>query len=69
MIKAKSKLNYTRIVQGMLIKDLAEKAGISPQGMGQILKGTYSPSPKTAQKICEVLGQPFEEIFEVCEDD
>lgn len=42
---------------------LAIRAGISSGYISQIMCGTRYPSPKVRQKILDVLGMDFDEVF------
>ena len=54
-----------RIKRNLHIQELAKLVGVSPQAMGQMIKGSLDPSVKTAHKIAEALRMGFDELFTV----
>jgi DNA-binding XRE family transcriptional regulator len=66
-IIVKPKLTATRLKNGMSIRSLAKKAGINPTTVFKVSAGKCNATPTTAKKICEALGEKFDELFEVKE--
>nr|WP_120492125.1 helix-turn-helix transcriptional regulator [Corynebacterium lactis] len=57
---------YRRWVE-MSQADLAAAVGVSRQTIANIERGNYSPSVYLALRICKVLGETVEEIFDSAE--
>lgn len=49
--------------EGMLLKDLAEKAGISMEALRNIRKGISVPKPATVGRIAKALNVNVQEII------
>lgn len=56
-------INVIRKKQKIFLKDVAEKAGISPSMLSQIEKGNANPSLKTIKAIANVLNVPIFKLF------
>ena len=67
VILAKKELRGYRIRAGFSIEGLAREAGVNPATISYIENGKRNPSPATAKKICDALGQPFDVLFEIRE--
>lgn len=52
-----------RLLQGLNMKALAKKAGVSPATISNIEHSMRPVYPANAKKICEALGKPFDELF------
>lgn len=68
MLKIKTdifKLQEYRIRKGFGCPKLAAEVGISRQAMKDIEKGRFNPKPETAQKIVDVLGIKFDDVFSI----
>lgn len=63
IIANKPNAEYVRLKNGFNYTDLADRVGITRQGLRLIFKGETGAAPQTAKKICEVLNCDFEEIF------
>lgn len=48
----------------MTQQDLADQVGVTRQTINAIEGGKYSPSLEVAFKIAQVLGEPFESVFQ-----
>lgn len=59
-----------RIRQGLSVNSLAKKAGLSPAAVSKIERGvSRSIRPLSAQKLCNALGMPFDDLFTIEEMD
>lgn len=67
-IYAKKDMVRYRLIAGFSIEELAQKAGVNQATISYIENQKRSPSPATAKKICEALGQPFNILFEIKEE-
>lgn len=68
VIKAKAGLKKARIIAGLSMSGLAQKTRLNQATISYIESGKRNPSPATAKKICDVLKQPFENLFELKEE-
>lgn len=57
------KLEIAMAEQGMIYKDLCEKAGLSDVGLRKIRAGERNPKPATIGKIAKALGVPVQNII------
>lgn len=69
VILARKELRGHRIKAGFSIELLAREVGVSPATISYIEHRKRNPSPANAKKICEVLRQPFDALFELKEVD
>ena len=60
-----NEFKIARIRAGLYQRDLAQKVGITSNTLSQIENGYKSTSGVTANKICSILGVPFDEIFKI----
>lgn len=65
-------MKYWRIekyigVEGMSIREFADKCGIAPSIMSRFLNGKTDIQKKNIDKILKVIGLTYEECFEVIE--
>lgn len=66
MIRVKCKaLVEARIRAGLSQRELAKRLGKSSGYLSQIERGRKGVSPKAAKDICDVLGVPFDELFDI----
>lgn len=63
LVKNADELENAIIIAGFSYRSLAKKIGCSQTLISLILKGERNPSPKIANKICEVLSKEFNDIF------
>ncbi len=56
-------LGVFRFASGISRRELAEKAGISRNGLACLERGEYLPRLSTAKALAEVLGVPIQELF------
>lgn len=60
----KNKIKMYRLEQGMTLRTLAEKTGISAGYLCHLEKGTRkNPSTKIMENISKILGKTVSEIF------
>ena len=50
---------------GIMQVDLAERVGVTPQFLSQIIHGQKSPSAATIKRIADVLGVKMDDIYDV----
>lgn len=62
-IKDAVALQKIMIEKGFSQRGLGRAAGISEVYAHQIISGISNPAPKTAKKVCDALGVPFDTIF------
>lgn len=67
MIKAKSSFMEARLKAGFSMRGLAAAAGISYGAVFHIEHGK-AVMPKSARKLCEVLGVEFDEVFMIVKE-
>lgn len=65
-------MKYWRIekyigIEGMSIREFADKCGIAPSTMSRFLNGKTDIQEKNIDKILKVTGLTYEECFEVIE--
>ena len=60
-------LREARLRQALSIRELAQRAGVSPRTIVQTEQGRQTPTLKTARKISTALGMKPEEIQEFAE--
>lgn len=60
-----AKLRIKTIIasKGMTIKEVAEKMGISPQTLGNIVNDKNNPNVSTLERIAKVLDVPVSSLF------
>lgn len=59
-------ISKARIEQGMSMSKLALKSGLSVASISKIERGTtQSVRPLSAQKICDAMGIPFDNLFTI----
>lgn len=58
-----SKIRYYRLKQGLRLKDLAEKTGLSVGHLSHIENGNKQPSKSTMEVIARSLGRTVPEVF------
>ncbi|BDF69146.1 hypothetical protein CE91St41_01270 [Oscillospiraceae bacterium] len=57
-----------RVYNGMSMRDLAEKAGVSASAIHKIESGeSGTVRPVNARKICAALGKSFDDLFTIKE--
>lgn len=60
----RNRMREIRIKQGMMLKELAEKTGITPGYLCHLEKGTrVNPSAQIMSKIANALGRDVKEVF------
>ena len=57
------KLEIAMAEQGVIYKDLCERAGLSDVGLRKIRTGERNPKPATIGKIAKALGVPVQNII------
>lgn len=62
-------LKFARIRAGLLQAELADKAGLSANTYALIEQGRRSTTGKTAHAICQAIGQDFDQLFIIREED
>lgn len=67
IIKAKSEdFSRIRVVSGLSLRKMSEKAGISVSAISKIERGVIQAvRPDTAKKICAALDMAFDELFTI----
>lgn len=60
-----NRIRSARIQKGMTQKELAQKLGISPQGIVQWENGARNPKPETLERIASALGVSYWTLAEV----
>ncbi|HLV45825.1 MAG TPA: helix-turn-helix transcriptional regulator [Flavobacterium sp.] len=65
----KNSIKVERARHNLTQGDLAEKVGVSRQTINSIETKKYVPSAVLALKIAKVFQIPFEELFQLEEDD
>lgn len=55
-------------MSGYSIRGFAKEIPCSQSAVSLILKGERNPSPKMANRFCEILSKPFEKIFFIHDD-
>ena len=65
----KNSIKVERARHNLTQGDLAEKVGVSRQTINSIETKKYAPSAVLALKIAQVFQIPFEELFELEDDD
>ncbi|MDK2879630.1 MAG: HTH-type transcriptional regulator, competence development regulator [Thermoanaerobacteraceae bacterium] len=68
VILARKDLRGYRIRAGFSVEGLAREAGVNQATISYIENRKRNPSPATAKKICDVLQQPFDVLFELKEE-
>lgn len=58
-----NKMRYYRLKQGLLLKDLAEKTGLSVGHLSHIENGNKQPSKSTMEAIAQSLGHTVPDVF------
>jgi len=58
-------MQSTRIKKGLSTRQLAIRAGVNPATIFKIENKGSRPAAATASKICNALGVPFDELFEL----
>ncbi len=66
-IRASKEFTAIRIKKGYSITSLALATKVNPSVIFRIEKGNVV-RPSTAKKVCDVLGEPFNELFNIKED-
>lgn len=59
----KDALTESLIKKGLSKSELGEMVGVGSSYAIQICNGTRHPGPRTAKRICDVLGVEFDDIF------
>lgn len=67
MLITKNNVELYRMRQGLSLRDLSKKTGISISAINRIERNLSKPYPSTAYKICRALDASFEQIFIVSE--
>ncbi|MEP4377712.1 MAG: cupin domain-containing protein [Alphaproteobacteria bacterium] len=62
-IRLGTKLRHARMVRGLLLKDVATKAGCSESLLSKIENGHANPSVQMLHRIANVLGANFNALF------
>jgi len=66
MIRVKRKaLIEARVRAGLSQRAMAKRIGKSSGYLSQVERGRKRVSPQAAKDICDVLGVPFDELFEI----
>lgn len=63
-IFAKESMRMERMRKGFTLTRFAELAGYTTSSMGKIENRRNGISPKRTQKVLDVLGMEFDEVFE-----
>ena len=63
MSKTGSNIRRRRLRQGLMQKELAARAGVSPASVTHIENGRYIPRAATAAKLAAALGVTLDQIF------
>lgn len=58
-----NKIKYYRLTSGLLLKDLAEKTGLSVGHLSHIENGSKQPSKAAMEAIANSLGHTVPEVF------
>lgn len=66
-VRAKSDFPIIRIKHGYSINELAREMGVNPSVVFHLEKG-HGLRPATAKKAVEALGEPFEKLFDIIDD-
>lgn len=61
--KEMNKVRYYRLKSKMLLKDLAEKTGLSVGHLSHIEKGNKQPSKSAMESIAHSLGRTVPDVF------
>lgn len=59
----KNRIRGERIRHEMTQRELAKYLDVTRQAVGQIERGTFTPSARLAAQICLVFNKQFEELF------
>lgn len=65
MRKAGKKIRYLIEAKGTSIYNTAERAGISPSTLNELLHGKSRPQMYTLFKLCNALEVPLKDMFDV----
>lgn len=60
---AKFRIKNIIAAKGMTIKEVAEKMGITPQTLGNIVNEKNNPNISTLERIAKVLEVPMSSLF------
>lgn len=60
---AKFRIKNIIAAKGMTIKEVAEKMGITPQTLGNIVNEKNNPNISTLERIAKVLDVPVSSLF------
>lgn len=58
-----NKVKYYRLISGLLLKDLAEKTGLSVGHLSHIENGNKQPSKSAMEAIASAVGSTVPEVF------
>lgn len=57
------KLREAAEIERLSDRAIAEKTGLSPFGVGKILRGQTEPGASNLKRICDTIGLPIDEAF------
>ena len=63
LVMAKFRIKTIISAKGMSIKDVAEKMGVAPQTLGNIVNEKNNPNISTLERIAKVLEVPVSSLF------
>lgn len=66
-IYANSNFKLIRVMNGLTIKSLADRVGMTDQALGQIERGRNGISPANAKAILDELKVGFDDLFQFVE--
>lgn len=61
----REEINRLMFINGLMVKDLAAKVGISSTYMSSVMNANVPISPKLAKKMANALNVSIEDLFEV----
>ncbi len=62
-----ARIRHLRQAQGMTLRDLADRAGVTESFLSQVERGLASPSISTLRRIASSLGESIGSLFEEAE--
>lgn len=66
-LKDTTLFNQLLVKKGLSKRSLSQRANIGQATIVQISNGKRNPSPVSAKKILDVLGEDFDNVFEIHE--
>lgn len=67
MEKRASRIRIERMKLGLTLEELGEKVGVTKSSLSALENGKSAPRPRTAKRLCDVLGLEYEELFAAAE--